>query len=288
MKTFIIYTISILVLLLTASNNTLAEQTEKTRPRIFIEYFNTAINERYLTLKVTTRINKRHRPVPGAEVKVYLDSVSESSFIGNVLMNSDGLATFHLPPKFYKALDSISVFTFICTISDHPNLDNGKKELMVKEIELKAEFIDQDTLKWIRAIVLEKTGQGSYAPVQGVPVQFLVIRPFNMLAIAEQTSTDEDGKATILFPDDLPGDATGHLVPVIRIDDSDDYGTVESKSTVQWGVPTAFSDNTIKRSLWAAGANAPLYLLILTNGLIIVTWGIIFYILFQVYRISRL
>ena len=271
-----------------ASNDSRAEQTEKTRPRIFIEYFNTAINERYLSLKVTTRVNKRHRPVPGAEITIYLDSIDESSILGIIAMNSEGLGIFDLPPEFYKALDSLSEFTFICTITDHPDVENGKKNLMVKEIELKAEFIDQDTLKWIRAIVLEKIGPGSFTPVKDIPVQFLVIRPFNMLAIAEQTSTDADGKATILFPDDLPGDATGHLVAVIKVDDSDDYGTIEKRTDIQWGVPTIFSDNTVKRSLWAAGANAPLYLLILTNGLIIATWGIIFYILFQVYRISRL
>lgn len=288
MKKYIALLTSIIVLLLAATSEIRAKQTEKTRPRIFIEYFNKTVNERYLTLKVTTRINRRHQPVPGVKLKVYIDSISEPSFLGDISMNSDGLAIFDLPPKFYKALASLTEYTFICTITDHPDVENSEKELLVKEIEIKTEFIDQDTLRWIRAIVLEKIGQGSYIPVKDVPVQFLVIRPFNMLAIAEQTPTDEDGKATILFPDDLPGDATGHLVSVVKIDDSDEYGTVEKRNDLQWGVPTVFSDNTVKRSLWAAGANAPLYLLVLTNGLILVTWGIIFYILFQVYRISKL
>jgi len=288
MKTFIVCSISVLFLLFTASSEALAEQTKKTRPRIFIEYFNTAVNERYLTLKVTTRINKRHRPVPGAEVKIYLDSIAQFSMLGAITTNSMGLATFDLPAKFFKALPQLTEFTFICTITDHPDVENVTKELMIKEIELKVEFVHEYELKWIRAIVLEKTGPGSYVPVEDVAVQFLVIRPFNMLPIAEQTVTNEDGKAAIIFPADLPGDATGHLVPVVKIDDSDDYGTVENRSTMQWGVPTIFSDNTTKRSLWAAGANAPLYLLLLTNGLIAATWGIIFYILFQIYRISRL
>jgi hypothetical protein len=288
MKTYCIQIISTLFILFAATNEMLADQNKKTRARIDIEYFNTAINERYLTIKVTTRIEKRYQPVPGAKIDIYLNEISESAKLGSINTNADGKGSYVLPTIFYRALDSLTEFTFFCTLTGHAKVADKESDLLIKEIELKTEYIEQDTLRWIRAIILGKNEHGFAAALEGVEVKFFVIRPFNMLPISDRVTTDEEGKATIQFPDDLPGDATGHITAVVKIDDSDEYGTIERKETIQWGIPTIFDDDSIKRSLWAAGANAPISLLLLTNLLIAVTWGIIFYIVYKIYRISKL
>jgi hypothetical protein len=57
--------------------------------------------------------------------------------------------------------------------------------------------------------------------------------------------------------------------------------------TVSFGVPPDIDNLENKRSLAAAGANAPISLLLLVNGIILVVWGIIIYILTEIYRIRR-
>jgi hypothetical protein len=86
----------------------------------------------------------------------------------------------------------------------------------------------------------------------------------------------------------LPGDFEGNVKIIVRIDDHDDYGTIEEIGILRWGIPTLIHDETIVRSLWASGANAPVLLLLLVNGLILGVWGIIIYILYEIFIISRL
>ncbi len=288
MKTYIIYIIFTFLLTVTLGHDIMAEQTKKTRARIDIQYFNTSINERYLTIKVTTKVNRRYQPVPGAEINIYLDTMVDSSNLGSITTNNNGVAIFTLPLKFFEALDSLSEFTFICALKNHSQVKNNVADLFIKDIELITEYIDQDSFKWIRAIVFSKYKSEHDIPLEQVKIDFFVTRPFNMLPISEPIMTDEEGKATVPFPLDLPGDATGHVTAVVKIDDSDEYGTLEKRDTIQWGIPTVFTDTSLKRSLWAAGANAPIFLLLLTNILIAFIWGTIFYIVYKIYRISKM
>ena len=90
------------------------------------------------------------------------------------------------------------------------------------------------------------------------------------------------------FPNDLPGDEEGFLNVFVRIIENEDYGTVEISEVRQWGIPVSFTDDTLKRSLWASGANAPLSLIIFINSVIVVVWMILFFIVYKIFRIRKL
>jgi len=75
---------------------------------------------------------------------------------------------------------------------------------------------------------------------------------------------------------------------IVKLEDSDEYSDTETSEVIKWGVPTNIDVGTEKRSLWSAGANAPISLMLLTNILIAAAWGIIFYILFKIYQISKI
>ena len=100
--------------------------------------------------------------------------------------------------------------------------------------------------------------------------------------------TDENGEAKIEFPSDLPGDADGNGVVIVKIEDTDEYPDTEVRGTINWGIPASIDDRLSKRSLWATGANAPLSLIILVNSMIVAVWGFIIYIIFKIYRVSKL
>ena len=156
--------------------------------------------------------------------------------------------------------------------------------------EIQLDFHQEDgSNKLITATVNETFGDSLGGPVQELDLYFFVERTFRPLPIGDIfNTTDEEGKVTIEFPADLPGDTSGNVTVIARITDSDEFKDYEVKRTIRWGVPIEIDHRDNVRSLWAAGANAPITLLILVNSLILVAWSIIFYLIFQLYKISRM
>lgn len=101
-------------------------------------------------------------------------------------------------------------------------------------------------------------------------------------------TTEENGEVKIEFPSDLPGDSVGNVKIIVKILEADEYTDTEVEEIINWGKVTRFNNKQTKRSLWAAGANAPISLLLLTNLLILSVWGIIVYIIYKIFQISKL
>ena len=100
--------------------------------------------------------------------------------------------------------------------------------------------------------------------------------------------TDEEGYLHFQFPNDIPGDEQGEVTLVARVSDHDEYGTLEAIKTIDWGVPLEVGSGEQERALWASRSNAPLYLIILVNALILGIWGVIAYVIYQLVRIKNL
>jgi hypothetical protein len=155
--------------------------------------------------------------------------------------------------------------------------------------DIQLDFKEEDGKKLITATVIETTGDSIGAPVPELDVYFFVERTFNPLPIGDFfNTTDEEGKVTIEFPADLPGDTLGNVTVIARIQESDEFKDTSVSRVIQWGVPLEIDNREEKRSLWAAGANAPIPLMILVNSLILIVWSIIVYMIYGLYRISRM
>lgn len=158
-----------------------------------------------------------------------------------------------------------------------------------KPAVLNLTFSEKEGKKLITAKASELTGDSTGIPIPDLDLFFYVDRSFRPLPIGDIfNTTDETGEATIEFPEDLPGDTRGNVKIIARIKDSDDYADTEVSKVVQWGVPMVIDHMDNKRTLWAASANAPIALLLLVNGLIATAWGIIFFILYKIYLISKM
>lgn len=158
-----------------------------------------------------------------------------------------------------------------------------------RSADIKLEFYKEGESKLITATVTEIIGDSVGEPVPELDLYFFVERTFKPLPIGDIfNTTDDEGKVTIEFPVDLPGDTLGNVRIIARIQDSDEFADTEVMHEINWGVPLEIDRHENKRTLWAAGANAPITLLILVNSLILIAWSIIFYMIFQLYRISRM
>ena len=152
-----------------------------------------------------------------------------------------------------------------------------------KRATIKLIFEQDDSNRICKAIVTSEN-----IPVKGTEVHFYVKRFYSLLPIGKAIETNESGEATANYPIDLPGDKNGNLVAIAKIEDDDTYGNVETQAEVKWGVfPIVEKDQWGNRSLSASREKAPMYLIVVSNLIIIVIWGTIFYIIFQVYRIRK-
>ncbi|MCY1635350.1 hypothetical protein [Marinifilum sp. D737] len=163
-------------------------------------------------------------------------------------------------------------------------------EMFAQERGTKIELIfsDTDSVKLITAIVREQHPEDMGAPVAGIDLYFYVQRSFSLLPIGSVfNTTDESGKVEIEFPSDLPGDTVGNVILLVKIEDTPPYRDTTIQKNISWGIPLVFDEQENKRSLWAARANAPMSLILLVNSILLVVWGIIAYILFQLYMIYK-
>lgn len=142
----------------------------------------------------------------------------------------------------------------------------------------------KDSIKEVTAVLTQAD-----TAVKGTEIHFYVKKSFGLLPLqGDFTTTDEHGQASVDFPNDLPGDASGNVTVLARVEDDDNLGNVATSGTVKWGVPLVTAPNVPQRALWSSANNAPWPLVFFISGMVALVWGIIVYILYQLVVIKRL
>jgi hypothetical protein len=135
--------------------------------------------------------------------------------------------------------------------------------------------------------VCEVTVVSENKPVSDVPVKIYVQRMFSLLTVGESKSTDESGIARFDFPHDIPGDANGMLTIFAKIEDDENYGTLETKKDENWGTIKVKME-TDERSLSASRGKAPIYFIVASNLIIFGIWGTLVYVILQLFKIRKI
>jgi len=151
-----------------------------------------------------------------------------------------------------------------------------------KEAKLTLSFSNSDSV--CKALVTSED-----KPVKDVTVKLYVKRLFSLLPINEGTATDESGNVSFTMPKDLPGDENGKLIVVAKIEDDDNFGSLEKIGEVNWGVKKGLLFNSQpERSLSASREKAPIYFMVASDLIILAIWGTLIYIIFQVFKIKKI
>jgi len=155
----------------------------------------------------------------------------------------------------------------------------------LEDAKVTLSFSDENDRKIITATATDNEG----LPIEELELYFYVKRTFSLLPIGDGFNmTDENGIIEVEFPTDLPGDNIGNVDIIVQLTESEIYNELSLEKTLKWGVPSKLIESDEKRSLWAASANAPMSLVIITSLLIFVVYFIIFFILYLFYKISRI
>ena len=154
--------------------------------------------------------------------------------------------------------------------------------------KLTVSFLGKDSTRQVMATITKPDGTGKDTAVKGVEVHFYIYRSFGLLPIeGDNTTTDENGEATADFPSDIPGDKSGIVTVIARVEDDEQLGNIETKKNIQWGIPVNKQQTAQPRALWSSANNAPWLLVITVTAMVGVVWGIIVYIIFQLVAIKR-
>ena len=155
--------------------------------------------------------------------------------------------------------------------------------------KIELSFFENDSVKQVYAVLSEAGRDGAGVPIADIQVHFYVQRNFGLLPLeGDNTITDENGKAFVDFPDDLPAESTGNVTVIAKIEDEEAYGNAEIRKTVGWGIPPSAKQSSNARAMWASGINAPWPLLIAVNSMIAGFLGVIIYIIYQLFKINKI
>jgi hypothetical protein len=179
---------------------------------------------------------------------------------------------------------ALKIFLLVGLIFGNNILVYGQDAM--EDAKVAVSFSEENGIKAITAIAVDQTGM----PIEELELYFYVKRTFSLLPIGDPfNSTNENGMLEIEFPNDLPGDdAKGNVTIVVKIKESDLYNDLTLETTKNWGIPISLDPLKEKRSLWASSANAPISLITGVSIMIFGIWFIICYIIFKLFKISRI
>jgi hypothetical protein len=263
------------------------EDAERQKAFISMSHVNTDGNGT-VHFKVYTKVDRKRVPVQFAVVNLYFNENSKLGMLGNITTDENGEGAVTLANKFQTLSDTLSGYAFIGSLMNDPRLEETIVELPVKPAKLSFTQYEEDSIRYVMALVQQKNDSGLWVPAEEVEVSFFIQRYFGLLPITEYPEyTDENGEATIEFPGGLKGDSLGTLTIVTKVNEHEEFGTYIASNQSQWGEPTIVETET-EDLLSGSRQNAPLLLIIVANTIIIGVWVLILIIIGQLFRIKRL
>lgn len=262
------------------------DDAKKSKIRVTLNYAITNNAQRLLTATVKTKIGRSYNGVADIEVYFYSDDQSEANQLGVQKTDGNGNAQLNLSQANLNVTEQLAL---MAVVKETEKYLTKSRSIEISPSKLVLDLKIQDSVKTINLSFSTLDTLGQAIPKEGVTVKLFVKRMFGNLPLSEEfTATDENGKISSAFPENIKGDTTGNIELIALIDDESDYGTVSNTAQINWGSVLVVDEQQNKRELWAARANTPIYLLVLINGMILGIWSAILYLVFQIIKIRKL
>lgn len=263
-----------------ASGSAFSQESAKISPYISLQYFKDNDDSSFLKTTLSYSKNRMELPLPGMKI-TFSSGISNKKILAEILTDNKGIATFNLENKSGISLDENGMWPFSCTYEGNDTIDAIVSELLIRDASLKMELTEIDSIKTI-ALHAEKLENGKMVPVSGELLTVYVPRMFSLLPVGEAT-LDEMGNASIEFPSDLPGDSVGNISIIAKFEEHPEFGNIEKRTSLKWGVPPAIQDHSSHRALWTK--TAPKWMIYTLSILLTGVWGHYLFALISIIRI---
>lgn len=281
----IIYLIFLGTLLVSGSFEILnAQDAKKNSVRLKADYIKIMEGEIYLNIKATSRIDKQNIDVPNLDLAIYNEVDDEEILLGNTKTDLKGQAKFQIDNLNTLKPDSLYTYNLSVSFEGNDDFKRASRSVSFKNAAIKAELVRKDSINYIKA-TLSDINADSLLVEKLLLIQ--VQRLFSPLKIGEEFNfTDENGTIFVPVEEGIPG-LNGNLNIEVVLADSDDYGTVKAILKAPIGKPIVEESTFNKRTLWSPRNKTPIFILLFTGALIFGTWGVIIYLITNLFKISK-
>jgi hypothetical protein len=268
MKRKITKVLLLLSFLTLTSNLLFSQEKSKITPYIQFQYFKDNDDNSYLKTTVTYSMNRMELPLPGMKI-VFYSGTGTNVKLDEIATDIKGVAKYNLKHDSDFSADKNGLFPFNTMFAGNDTIEPASAELLIRDITIKMEMTETDSIKTI-LLTAEKADNGKMVPVSGEKLMVYVPRMFSLLPVGEAT-LDESGKASVEFPASLPGDKEGNITIISRFEDHPEFGNVEKRTTLKWGIPATSTVHSSHRALWTK--TAPKWMTYTLSILLAGVWG---------------
>jgi hypothetical protein len=252
-------------------------------PMLSAKYIKLSDGSKRIDVSLQAKEEKKLVQVENGDIQVYLLIDTAKRNIGKLVTNYKGEASLKIGSDKTLPVDKQGSTKILVEYSGSNKYGKASSNIQVKDIFLDVQ-LSKDSSKTISASVYELNAKGEKVFIKDVDIVFNVKRLFCLYPFGIG-KTDPAGSSSAVFPSDIPGDTAGKVDIVVRIQDNDNYATVEKIQSVNWGKPVVLEPRP-QRGL--GDTDAPLWmvytLLVLLSGV----WVHFIYVLILIIRIDRI
>ena len=261
-----------------------AQDVKKNTVRLKADYVKIMDGEIYFDIRATARVDGQNIDVPHLELTISNEFNEEEVDLGTTMTNMSGRSKFTLKSLNELKADSSNIYNVTVSFKGNENYKRASKTVSFKDSSIIASIFTKDSINYVTA-TLKETSTDSILGDQLLNVQ--VQRIFRPLRIGEEfNSTDENGTIVVPIEEGIPG-VDGILTIEVVLRDSEEYGTVKALIKAPLGVPIVDESTFDERTMWSPRNKTPLFLLIFPNLIIFGMWGLIVYLIYNLFKLKK-
>ena len=284
-STYCMFLIVFFTTLLTTPFHTIyGQDAEKHKVRLKADYYKVMNGENYIQIGAIARIDKETVSIPNIELTIENEYYDDLTELGSIKTNMKGEGKFIIPAFKLLKSDSSHVYNINILFKGNDTYKKASKSITFKDAVIEANLITKDSVNYVAATLID-TATDSVISGESLTVQ--IKRLFRSLKIGEEFNyTDEKGSIMVPVENGIPG-VGGILTLQVVLKDNDDYGTVQTSFDAPIGVQIKEESTFDDRTMWSPRSKTPYFLLVVPNLLTFSIWGIILFLVFSLYKISR-
>jgi len=262
----------------------LKAQDEKNTVRLKTQYVKIMGGESYIDIKASSRINKQNTDVSNIDLHIYNELNGEQIKLGKATTNMHGKTRFSLKSIHEIAADSSNTYNLLVEFTGNELFEETSNTIVFKNINIEANLYVEDSINYISATLIDPTTE---IPIADAYLDIQIKRMFKPLKIGEEFNvTDENGTVIVSIDEGIPS-IDGNLTIEVVLNESEEYGTVKAIVNAPLGSPVVNESTFDQRTMWSPRNKTPLFLLIFPNILIFGIWGLIIYLITNLFKITK-
>ena len=261
-----------------------AQDTKKNRVRLKADYVKVMDGDSYFDIAASSKIEKQNIDVSYIDLIIYNEIDDKKIELGTTTTNMHGKCKFTLKNFNEIRSDSTQTYNILISFKGNESFKKARKSISFKNVDIDAKIITIHGVNYITATLLDTNTNN---PIIDESLNVNVQRLFRPLRIGKEfNNTDETGTILVPVEEGIPG-VDGNITIEVVLNDHDEFGTVKALVNAPLGTPIVDESTFDKRTMWSPRNKTPLFLLIFPNFIIFGMWGLIVYLMFNLFKISK-